>query len=506
VGSAAADAVGDEGQTLATHGSFTDGDGNGTLTITSSDGLVVDNHDGTWSWSLPTTDDGTGSVSVFANDGEHTAAFDSFTWTATNVAPSIAISGAASVNEGSSYSLTLGAITDPGSDTVTGWLVHWGDGSSDSYGSGGVKTHTYADGPNDRTITVDLTDEDGTFTDAANAQAVHVDNVAPATSGLTGDAIANESSSTIHTYAYTLFDPGLDTVTAHPSCGTGGVLGTNSNTNTGGTFNCTFPDGPASPTVSVYATDDDAPGNGNPGNTQSIPVTVSNVKPTPSITSLSGTGVTACSAGNTATLTFSWTDPAGTNDTYSYDVNWGDGNHTTAALGATSPVTLSHLYVAGTYSITVTVNDSDPGSGSAVSSSSFSNLYGNGGILQPINATGTRSSFKIGSTIPVKVKVFDCNGVAVSGLTILVHLVKLDNSADPANETIPDSVPDAGTQMRFTGTPDNQYIYNLSTKRSQLCSSLAPCTSGGDLTAGTYLITLTNAYITNVTASIDLKN
>ena len=42
---------------------------------------------------------------------------------------------------------TLGAITDPGTDTVTSWLVHWGDGSSDTYTSGGVKTHTYADGP-----------------------------------------------------------------------------------------------------------------------------------------------------------------------------------------------------------------------------------------------------------------------------------------------------------------------------------------------------------------------
>ena len=36
-----------------------------------------------------------------------------------NVAPSIAISGDANVNEGSAYSLTLGAVTDPGTDTVT---------------------------------------------------------------------------------------------------------------------------------------------------------------------------------------------------------------------------------------------------------------------------------------------------------------------------------------------------------------------------------------------------
>ena len=46
----------------------------------------------------------------------------------------------------------------------------------------GAKTHTYADGPNGYTITVDLTDEDGTFT-AAGTQAVTVDNVPPTITG-----------------------------------------------------------------------------------------------------------------------------------------------------------------------------------------------------------------------------------------------------------------------------------------------------------------------------------
>ena len=72
-----------------------------------------------------------------------------------------------SVNEGSLYSLTLGAVTDPGTDTVTEYIVHWGDGSSDTYSHGDVKTHTYADGPH-HAITVDLADEDGTFTDAGH--------------------------------------------------------------------------------------------------------------------------------------------------------------------------------------------------------------------------------------------------------------------------------------------------------------------------------------------------
>ena len=49
-----------------------------------------------------------------------------------NVAPTIAISGPANANEGSAYSLTLGAVTDPGADTVASYIVHWGDGSDDT--------------------------------------------------------------------------------------------------------------------------------------------------------------------------------------------------------------------------------------------------------------------------------------------------------------------------------------------------------------------------------------
>ena len=71
------------------------------------------------------------------------------------------------MDEGSVYSLTLGAVTDPGTDTVTSYVVHWGDGNSSTYSSNGVKTHTYADGPNDWPVTVDLVDEDGTFLDRA---------------------------------------------------------------------------------------------------------------------------------------------------------------------------------------------------------------------------------------------------------------------------------------------------------------------------------------------------
>ena len=99
------------------------------------------------------------------SDGDGGSDSDSLAVTVTNVAPTIAISGNANVNEGSAYTLTLGAVTDPGTDTVTSYVVHWGDGNTNTYATNGAKTHTYADGANDYDITVDLVDEDGTFLD-----------------------------------------------------------------------------------------------------------------------------------------------------------------------------------------------------------------------------------------------------------------------------------------------------------------------------------------------------
>jgi len=108
--------------------------------------------------SCPTMNDGSRSVKLKILDDDGGEAEYTGTVIVDNVAPTIALSGAAAVDEGSSYSLTLGAITDPGTDTVTSWIVHWGDSSSDTYSAGGVVAHTYADGPASPTITVDLVD------------------------------------------------------------------------------------------------------------------------------------------------------------------------------------------------------------------------------------------------------------------------------------------------------------------------------------------------------------
>src|SRR5262249_30567287 len=144
-------------------GTFDDAQGRGTVTLSASLGTVTRNDAaGTWSWSYTPPDgpNGPTTVTITATDSDGLPASTTFTLTVTNIPPTIAISSAASVNEGAAYTLTLGAVTDPGTDSVTQYIVHWGDGSSDTYTTAGAKTHAYADGPATRAITVDLVDED----------------------------------------------------------------------------------------------------------------------------------------------------------------------------------------------------------------------------------------------------------------------------------------------------------------------------------------------------------
>jgi len=296
------------------------------------------------------------------------------------------------------------------------------------------------------------------------------DNVIPQIAWSANPAAANEGDT--NTYSFSITDSDSSSwsfVSGSPSCGTGGALVADSDsiTGTSGTFQCHFADGPASPSVSAQVSD----GTDN-SNTLTQSVTVSNVKPTPVIGSLTGNSGVACIAGNTVTLGFSWTDPALANDTYSYSVSWGDLSAATTGSNATSPVSnVQHTYAAGgPYTIGVTVNDEDPGAAnSAATSAAFSFLYNASGVLQPVNDTQAQndpSVFKYGSTIPVKIRITDCNGASVSGLSPQIAVKKLSGSTPPTgvDETIAStSGADSGTTMRYDAL-GGIYIYNLATK------------------------------------------
>src|SRR5213076_776515 len=139
-----------------------------------------------------------------------------------NVAPTVTAPSAQSSNEGENHSFDLGSFSDPGSDSPWSVSVDWGEASGVAVGP---KSHTYADGPNDFTVHVTVTDKDG----GADTKtfAVHVNNVAP-TVRLDPSNDQSVDEGTTHTYKYTVSDPGIyDTFTVdtnYPSCGTNGTV------------------------------------------------------------------------------------------------------------------------------------------------------------------------------------------------------------------------------------------------------------------------------------------
>jgi hypothetical protein len=200
-----------EGQTATNSGTWFD-PGDDVVTLSASAGSVTRNPDGTWAWSLTTTDgpDQSGTVTVTATDGDGESSTTSFLLTVNNVAPTLTISGNASVAEGSTYTLHL-ASGDPGADTISSWTINWGDGSTQTVGGlPSAATHVYADGPNGYTITATASDEDGTYN--ANSLAVSVSNVAPTITSLTGPASGVRGQP--RRFSATFGDPGvLDTHT-----------------------------------------------------------------------------------------------------------------------------------------------------------------------------------------------------------------------------------------------------------------------------------------------------
>jgi hypothetical protein len=223
----------------------------------------------------------------------------------------------------------------------------------------------------------------------------------------------------------------------------------------------------------------------------STSVEVRNVAPRITDASIAGGDGVACVGGaDNASLTFAWDDPAGSHDSYSYDVDWGDGT-VTKAMDQTSPVAaLGHAFAPGSYTISIVVHDDDGGS-SEPTQLDVSYDYATTGLLPPLGSG--RTSFKVGSTIPLKLRVTDCDGAAVAGLPLTVHLGWLDGAEGTAASS---SAIDAGTTMRFS-SGDGQYLYDLSTKRSGI--------QGHALAAGTYHVWITGPGLPAVDATVELR-
>jgi uncharacterized repeat protein (TIGR01451 family) len=225
---------------------------------------------------------------------------------------------------------------------------------------------------------------------------------------------------------------------------------------TGANPSATFPDDVAARTIALRVTD-----TGGLSDIDTSTLTVNNVAPTLSLLQVTGGGA-ACLTGNDVTLNFSFTDPAGSNDSYSGTINWGDGSPTTSFNS--SPVSQTHHYAtAGKFTITVTVSDEDGGSDQETKEVGL--LYNLSDLLSPLNNDGS-SIFRYNSTIPVKVRITDCLGNPVAGLapTLGWSMLSAVEPSAEVNEPSSTSAADTGNVLRYTG--NGYYQYNFSTKDS----------------------------------------
>ena len=401
------------------------------------------------------------TVSIQVKDGSDAASNVATTGVSVaNVAPTVEITGGAdSVNEGATETYTY-TVSDPGDDPNPTVTEDCGDdGTLTDTAAANSFDCTFPDGPNNSTVSVSADDGDASNNTGSDSIDVTIANVAP-TVELSGAASANEGAT--ETYTYTVSDPGDDpNPTVTEDCGDDGTL---TDTAAANSFDCTFPDGPNNSTVSVSADDGDASNNIG---SDSIDVTIANLAPDVGDLTLGGASGPACVGGNSVTLDFGFTD-AGVNDAdWAVNIDWGDGSTDTDYDASTQGAQgqQSHTYGAGSHQIVVTVTDKDGDSGtsdSAQGSSSF--LYNMTGILAPFNADGS-SVWKHGSTIPVKVKVTDCNGSPVSGLKPQVGTSMLSTltPADGISETVSTSGADTTGVMRYDSLA-GQYIYNFASK------------------------------------------
>ncbi|WP_372897989.1 PKD domain-containing protein, partial [Stieleria sp.] len=309
--------------------------------------------------------DGSGiTVNAFAIDEGEQEYPATLTVPVLNQPPMIALTGPASIEENSEYLLTLGPVIDPAIvDTVTHYVIHWGDGSSTELTAqevgdlGGVVPHVYLDDPPflgnvDTIINVDLIDEDGRTPNAGSTR-VRIVNVAPAAdAGGPYQILLPATQVTLNASA--IDQSPLDTFTFDWDFDDDGVFGDATGPNP--IFDATgaFPGQVFN--IGLRVTDDD-------GGVSEIVTTTVRYLSIPEIDSITLAQASINENGFAVlTVDFSDTDP---NQTHTVTVVWGDGVEPTVQtlpVGDRS-ITLTHPYLdddptgtpADSYTIDVTV-------------------------------------------------------------------------------------------------------------------------------------------------------
>ena len=151
-------------------GTITDPDGN-IVSLTASAGSVINNNDGSYTWSLATNDGPFDSqaITIYADDGNGGTAQTSFDLAVNNSAPSVGVitlpAAPIDINEQPVSGITA-VFSDPGGSYDAPYIctIDFGDGSGPQAGTiSGVicsgPEHTYAD-PGVYAVTVAVTDKD----------------------------------------------------------------------------------------------------------------------------------------------------------------------------------------------------------------------------------------------------------------------------------------------------------------------------------------------------------
>ena len=205
----------DEGQAATMSGTFSDPGGDG-VTIAASVGIITQQVDGTWHWSLATTDPAVESqtITITATDDDDAEVITSFEVLIENLPPQVAANQTSvEVNEGGTATAT-GTFSDPGNDSVT-LSASVGNVAPGLDGSWNWSFDT-TNGP-DESQTVTITADDGTTTSTSSFE-LTVKNLAPYVAANVASVVVNEGETAIVSGVFS--DVGEDSVLLTASIGT----------------------------------------------------------------------------------------------------------------------------------------------------------------------------------------------------------------------------------------------------------------------------------------------
>jgi hypothetical protein len=316
-------------------------------------------------------------------------------------------------------------------------------------------------------VQIKVTDSDGAGSNTASVN-VNVSNVAPTVAFAASQPTSADEGQTKH-YSYTVSDPGVDDFTVaagFPKCGTDNTASNATTTASGGSFDCTFADGPSTPAVQIQVNDSDTAAS----NTATANVTVANIKPTIGPFNNTSPGIAGPLVFVPATFSGTFTDPGRIDGMWKAYWTW-DGtldpgpfqqypNNTTDSHDFAN----SHQYTSPGCNHTAMVRIVDKDGASDEKSLTIG--VGTGAFLPPMTNQPVTNKLKNGQVLPVKIQITNCSGVGQNSLVPAIRLAAGDQTTTPDDVavaiTVPTSASNADTTgvMRSSGS-DGSYIYNM---------------------------------------------